>query len=130
MLPVSIDSLSLHVHQTYLFRDTVTICADETPYSWEGIKDIYTTNEYIKHLQTHDGYDSTHIRYVEVLPIMHTLMLDTLCEGDSLRFGLTKMNQPRFLTSSGVYFDTLTSLQHGCDSIIELRLNVYPKYRN
>ena len=126
----SIDSLSLHVHQTYLFRDTVTICADETPYSWEGIKDIYTTNEYIKHLQTHDGYDSTHIRYVEVLPIMHTLMLDTLCEGDSLRFGLTKMNQPRFLTSAGVYFDTLTSLQHGCDSIIELRLNVYPKYRN
>ena len=126
----SIDSLSLRVHQTYLFRDTVTICADETPYSWEGIKDIYTTNEYIKHLQTHDGYDSTLIRYVKVLPIMHTLLLDTLCEGDSLRFGLTKMNQPRFLTSSGVYFDTLTSHQHGCDSIIELRLNVYPKYRN
>ena len=62
----SIDSLSLHVHQTYLFRDTVTICADETPYSWEGIKDIYTTNEYIKHLQTHDGYDSTHIRYSDL----------------------------------------------------------------
>jgi len=125
----SIDSLSLRVHQTYIYRDTVTICSNETPYEWEGIKDIYTTGEQIKYLQTHDGYDSTLIRYIIVLPVInHTLFIDTICEGDSLRFGLTKLNQPRFLTKSGVYYDTLTSHQYGCDSIIELRLNVYPKY--
>lgn len=126
----SVDFLTLHVHQTYLYRDTVTICASETPYEWEGIKDIYTTNEYVKNLRTHDGYDSTLIRYVVVLPVINnTLIIDTICEGDSLRFGLTKLNQPRFLDATGVYYDTLQSVQYGCDSIIELRLNVYPKYR-
>ena len=126
----SIDSLTLHVHQTYLYRDSVVICSDETPYSWEGITDIYTTNEYIKNLRTHDGYDSIHVRYVEVLPVLHSLLTNTICEGDSLRFGLSKMNKERFLTDAGVYYDTLTSYQYGCDSIIELRLNVYPKHRN
>ena len=126
----SIDSLTLHVHQTYLYRDSVVICSDETPYSWEGITDIYTTNEYIKTLRTHDGYDSTHVRYVEVRPVLHTLLTHTICEGDSLRFGLSKQNKERFLTDAGVYYDTLTSNQYGCDSIIELRLNVYPKHIN
>lgn len=34
----------------------------------------------------------------------------------------------RTLTKSGVYFDSLTTV-NGCDSIIELTLNVYPTYR-
>ena len=127
----SIDSLSLRVHQTYLYRDTVRICASETPYEWQGIKDIYTTDEYTKYLQTHDGYDSILVRYVEVLPVFKsTILHNTICEGDSLRFGLTKQNLPRFLTTSGVYYDTLTSHLYGCDSIVELRLNVYPRYFN
>ena len=124
----SIDSLSLRVHQTYLYRDTITICADQTPYEWEGIKDIYTSGDYTKHLQTHDGYDSTLVRHIDVLPILRTTIVDTLCMGDSLRFGLSKLNQPRFLTNQGIYYDTLTSVQYGCDSIIELRLNVFPTY--
>ena len=127
----SVDSLSLHVHQTYLYRDSIRICASETPYEWEGIKDIYTTDEYTKYLQTHDGYDSILVRYIEVLPVLKgTILHDTICEGDSLRFGLTTMNQPRFLTTSGVYFDTMPSHQYGCDSIIELRLNVFPNHRH
>ena len=126
----SIDSLTLHVHQTYLYRDSITICASETPYTWEGITDIYTTNEYVKHLRTHDGYDSIHVRYIEVLPVLRTTLTTTLCEGDSIRFGLTKSHQERFLYNTGIYYDTLTSVQYGCDSIIELRLNVYPKYHN
>lgn len=124
----SIDSLSLRVHQTYLYRDTIEICQSETPYEWEGIKDIYTTNEYIKYLQTHDGYDSTRVRFIQVWPVEHTEYIDTLCEGDSLRFGLSKANMPRFLHDAGTYYDTLTTI-HGCDSIITLHLNVYPKHR-
>lgn len=127
----SIDSLVLRIHKTYRIQeDSLVICHDQTPYTWQDRNDITETNDYIFHALTSEGYDSIRFIHIEVLPIMHTLLLDTLCDGDSLRFGLTKMNQPRFLTASGVYFDTLTSHQHGCDSIIELRLNVYPKYRN
>ena len=123
----SIDSLSLRVHQTYLYRDTVQICQSETPYEWEGIKDIYTTGEYVRYLQTHDGYDSTHVRFVRVMPVKYDTITATICEGDSLRFGLTKSGLPRYLTLSGLYNDTLTTV-HGCDSIITLSLNFYPKY--
>ena len=127
----SIDSLVLRIHKTYRIQeDSLVICHDQTPYTWQDRNDITETNDYIFHALTSEGYDSIRFIHIEVLPIMHTLLLDTLCDGDSLRFGLTKMNQPRFLTAAGVYFDTLTSHQHGCDSIIELRLNVYPKYRN
>ena len=127
----SIDSLVLRVHKTYnIQEDTLYICHDQTPYTWEDRNDIIYSGDYAFHTLTFDGYDSTRFVHIEVLPIMHTLIVDTICEGDSLRFGLTKMNRPRFLTEIGVYYDTLTSHQHGCDSIIELRLNVYPKYRN
>ncbi len=126
----SIDSLVLRVHKTYnIQEDTLYICHDQTPYIWQDRNDIINSGDYAFHTLTFDGYDSTRYIRIEVLPIMRTLVIDTICEGDSLRFGLTKMNQPRFLKEIGVYYDTLTSHQHGCDSIIELRLNVYPTYR-
>ena len=125
----SIDTLHLFIHQQYLFRDTVQICSDETPYEWGNKKDIYTTGEYIQNFRTADGMaDSTHVRYVRVMPVEHDTIQAWICEGDSMRFGLTKANKPRFLYTSGLYNDTLTSI-HGCDSIITLRLNVFPRYR-
>ena len=124
----SIDSLSLRIQQTYLFRDTVQICASETPYTWGEKKDIYTTGEYIQYFRTHDNMaDSTHVRFVRVMPIEHDTIHATICEGDSMRFGLTKSNQPRFIHMPGLYNDTLTTV-HGCDSIITLTLNVYPRH--
>ena len=124
----SIDTLHLFIHQQYLYRDTVQICADETPYEWGNKKDIYTTGEYIQNFRTANGMaDSTHVRYVRVMPVEHDTIQAWICEGDSMRFGLTKANKPRFLHTSGLYNDTLTSI-HGCDSIITLRLNVFPRY--
>ena len=132
----SIDSLTLVVHDDYLYRDSVTICADQTPYTWyspdsstiyrDGITE---SNEYVYTLRRADGYsDSTLIRKVTVLPIFHTIRYDTLCYGDSILFGLSKQAQPRYLSVPGVYYDTLSSIQHGCDSIIEMRLNVFPHF--
>ena len=120
----SIDSLSLTIHQTYLYRDTVTICQDQTPYSWEGIKDIYRTGEYVKYLQTHDGYDSTHVRFVRVLPVPHDTIRHAMCEGAEYLFN------GRLLTEGGTYEDTLAS-HMGCDSIVTLLLKVNkPYYHN
>ena len=113
----SIDSLSLRVHATYLYRDTVTICQDETPYAWQGILDIYSTGEYIKNLQTHDGYDSTHVRFVRVIPIPHDTIRHEMCEGADYLFNGVRYYQ------NGTYSDTLTSSQ-GCDSIVTLVLKV------
>ncbi|MBR3408321.1 MAG: hypothetical protein IKG86_05730, partial [Paludibacteraceae bacterium] len=124
----SIDSLSLRIHTTYLFRDTVQICQSETPYTWFDRQDIYETGEYTKHFQTHDGYDSTYVRYIRVMPVTYDTIEASICEGDSLRFGLSKHNTPRFLYNAGVYTDTLVN-SYNCDSIITMRLNIYPRHR-
>ena len=124
----STDVLNLYVHQSYLYRDTVQICASETPYTWGGQKDIYTTGEYIQYFRTHDNMaDSTHVRFVRVMPVQHDTIQAMICEGDSMRFGLTKSNLPRFIHMPGLYNDTLTTV-HGCDSIITLTLNVFPRH--
>ena len=115
----SIDSLSLRVHKTYLFRDTVTICSSETPYAWENIQDIYTSDTYTVHLQTHDGYDSTLVRYVEVLPVKKTTYHHTICEKSEYTF------HDQVLTEQGTYIDTLQA-KNGCDSIVTLILSVEP----
>ena len=127
----SIDSLSLFIHKTYRIQeDSLVICHDQTPYTWQDRNDITNTCDLVFHALTQDGYDSIRYVHIEVLPEMYTLLTQTICEGDSLRFGLSKMNKERFLTDAGVYYDTLTSEQFGCDSIIELRLNIYPKHYN
>ena len=123
----SIDSVTLKIHPTYLYKDTITICSNETPYTWEGIKDIYETGTFTKKLKTQDGYDSTLVRHVIVLPVKRTTIRETICEGDSIRFGLSKQNRPRFLHDADTYYDTLRTAE-GCDSIISLILNVYPKF--
>ena len=127
----SIDSLHLFIHPTYNIReDTITICQNETPFTWQDRDDIITSGDYTFHTLTVDGYDSTRVVYIEVRPILRTQLRDTLCYGQSMQFGLTKYNKPRFLDSTGVYYDTLTSYQYGCDSIIELTLNVYPNFHS
>ena len=125
----SVDSISLRIHTTYIFRDTISICQSQTPYTWFDRQDIYNSGTYTKHYQTADGYDSTYIRTIYVLPVKFDTITATICEGDSMRFGLTKLNQPRFLFDIGSYNDTLTTAQ-GCDSIITLHLNVYPRFIN
>ncbi|MBR4432702.1 MAG: T9SS type A sorting domain-containing protein, partial [Paludibacteraceae bacterium] len=126
----SIDSLSLRIHNTYKIQEEdIIICASETPYKWQDRNDITKTCDLEFHTLTHDGYDSIRYVHITVLPVVKgAVLIDTICEGDSIRWGLTKQNTPRFLTKTGVYYDTLTSHQYGCDSIIELRLNVYPRY--
>ena len=131
----SVDSLVLRIHDNYIYYDSVSICADETPYTWYGPDgtvyktDIYETGEHIRRWQTANGFgDSTRVLRIEVKPILHSLRYDTLCYGDSILFGLTKAHQPRFLHTSGVYYDTLQSVQYGCDSIVEMRLNIFPHY--
>ena len=115
----STDHLTLQIHPTYLFYDTIVICQSETPYTWYDKQDIYETGTYTKHFQTHDGYDSTYVRLIQVVPSITKNVLQSICEGDSYKFG------ERILTEQGVYTDTLVS-SFGCDSIVNLTLQINP----
>lgn len=120
----SIDSISLHIHKSYLFKDSIIICQDKTPYQWFDKEDIYTSGWYTKHFRTSDGYaDSIYMRYIEVLPVLFKTISYTICEGDFYTFG------DKALTRAGVYTDTLVS-SYGCDSIVTLNLTVAKHYHN
>lgn len=136
----SVEEIRFTVHQTHVFRDTIDVCAlPNTTWThiWKntkGYQQRYTVPDkdsaivYADTLETRIKYDSIFVLHVNYSTITITYLDETLCEGDSLRFGLTKSHQKRFLTKTGIYRDTLTRIYNGCDSIIELRLNVFPKY--
>ena len=126
----SIDSLSLRIHKTYkIYEDTINICYDETPYKWQGLDNITKTGDYQWGGQTVDGYDSVRYVHINVWKQVYDTISTSICEGDSIRWGLSKANRPRFVYDAGLYNDTLVS-SRGCDSIIVLRLNIYPRYFN
>ena len=56
---------------------------------------------------------------ININPIVHTYITDTICYGSVDSFHGQVLNYP------GVYSATLTSM-HGCDSIVTLTLNNYP----
>ena len=125
----SIDSLTLYIHPTYkIWDDTINICASETPYVWRGLNNITTTDDYIYGEKTVDGYDSIHYVHINVWKQTYDTVYATICEGDSVRWGMDKITlAPRFVHTAGPHNDTTVN-QYGCDHVNVLILTVHPKY--
>ncbi|KAF0236771.1 MAG: parallel beta-helix repeat-containing, partial [Prolixibacteraceae bacterium] len=98
----------------------ISICDEENYFGWTE------TGVYSRVLQRRlistSGADSIIIINLIVHPAYTTDLNTSICEGDTLTFNNQK------IYNSGKYSLTLKSVQ-GCDSIISLKLNVYPKYR-
>ncbi len=126
----SIDSLHLFIHKTYhIHDDTINICYSETPFTWRELNNITETGNYENRRQTTEGYDSIYYVHINVWKQIYDTIQASICEGDSMRWGLTKTNKPRFVYNAGLYNDTLVS-SRGCDSILVLNLNIFPRYFN
>jgi hypothetical protein len=99
-----------------------TICDNEV-YVWGGhkndtiFKDL-VPGEYTCYdsLKTIYGCDSVYHLHLTVNPTSDTIVYDTICCGDSYRFG------NRALTLPGVYNDTFVN-RYGCDSMVVLHLD-------
>ena len=137
----SIETINFKVHRTHVFRDTIDVCAlpnKTLTHVWKdagGYRQKFTVPdkdsviEYADTLVTQVKYDSIFVLRVNYSTVTMTYLSAMLCEGDSMRFGLTKAHKQRFLKETGIYRDTLTRNVNGCDSIIELNLNVFPTYK-
>ncbi len=126
----SIDSLHLFIHKTYyIHEDTINICYSETPFTWRELNNITETGDYENRRKTTEGYDSIYYVHINVWKQVYDTIQASICEGDSMRWGLTKTNHPRFVYNAGLYNDTLVS-SRGCDSILVLNLNIFPRYFN
>lgn len=92
-----------------------TICNGETymigssSYTSSGIINDTLLNVY--------GCDSINIYNLTVLPIASRTLVRSICDGQSMRIGSS------VYTSTGIYYDTLTSY-NGCDSVVTSNLTV------
>ena len=115
----SIITLNLTVNPTYLTPLSLSICAEDSAFingEWQ-----FSGGTFYDSLQTTLGCDSIIETQLSLISIQYSIISNAICDGESYLFG------SQLLSSSGVYYDTLTS-SSGCDSIVELNLTVNPKY--
>jgi hypothetical protein len=82
---------------------------------------LYNSGIYSLTLKSVQGCDSIISLKLDVQQADFTELDTSICEGDTLNF-----NNQKFY-NAGSYSLTLNSV-HGCDSVISLKLNIYPKY--
>jgi mRNA degradation ribonuclease J1/J2 len=115
----SIVTLTLTVLPSYNINLTATIC-EGTSLNFSG----FNVSEAGVYTQTHtsvNGCDSIVTLTVTELPIIHTDLTLTICEGTSLNFSGFNVSE------AGVYTQTHTSV-NGCDSIVTLTVSVNPTF--
>ncbi|GEM_PF-2480221 len=118
----SIVTFTLVVNPEYNITDSRTVCADELPYTWEGIT-FNTDGTRTKTLKTIAGCDSTVTFTLRVQRATTRNSSDEVCD-NTLPYVWTTYRE-QYLESGGKYSDTLRTAR-GCDSIIyNLTLTVY-----
>ncbi|MGB3079110.1 MAG: T9SS type A sorting domain-containing protein [Saprospiraceae bacterium] len=96
---------------------TLSLCQGQS-LEYNGV--IYNEEgDHVVHLQSQSGCDSIINLSIHLLPVTETSIEITICDGSAYQIGNESFNDP------GMYTVHLTSV-NGCDSIIQLNLNVDP----
>lgn len=114
----SIVNLELIVHQPDTINQLESICEGESFYF--GMINILNAGTYEYTFQNQWGCDSLVYLELLVLDTFNVTIDVEICFEESYTVGQNIYNQ------SGVYIDTLSTI-HGCDSIVELNLIVFPE---
>lgn len=112
------DSIFIvNVHSLPTFKDTIysQICKGQT-YNENGFN-VDSTGIYVDSLVTVNGCDSLIYLNLTVNPVYHDTIFATICQGD------VYTDNGFIASDSGFYSQNLTSID-GCDSIVNLSLNV------
>ncbi|MBC7775123.1 MAG: T9SS type A sorting domain-containing protein [Phycisphaerae bacterium] len=110
-------TLVLTVLPTQTTNIDATICQGES-YPYFGLNlTAQGTYEYI--FQGENNCDSTVFIHLTVLPVPHTLLIETICDGDGYDYN------GETLTVEGDY-DFAFDAANGCDSLVTLHLTVLP----
>ncbi len=117
----SIVRLNLSVINSFNINNIVQICSDDTLEI--GIKKYTTSGNYRDTLQSMNGCDSIVNTDLTVLKPITNLIAADICDGKDYKVG-TKSYK-----ATGQYIDTLSN-SIGCDSIITLKLSVFPNFTN
>ena len=112
----SIITINIQIQPKYFFPDTAQT-ADNRPYFWRG-KVLQYSGVYYDSLTSVTGCDSIYQLMLTVYPTYHYEENMTVCESE-----LPVVWHNRHLLASGIYYDSLQTVQH-YDSIYRLNLTV------
>jgi gliding motility-associated-like protein len=115
----SIATLVLNVNTVLTSTQTVSVCANALPYTWNG-NSYNAAGTYADTLTSQTGCDSIATLVLNVNPILTSTQTATICTN-----ALPYVWNGNSYNAAGTYVDTLTN-QTGCDSIATLILNVNP----
>jgi gliding motility-associated-like protein len=119
----SIVSLHLTVHQISSGFMSVTICDVDTPFYWNMVP-YSASGVYTDSLLDMNGCDSLVVFYLKVNPTVRTYLTMNVCQTD-----LPIVWNGQAINTAGTYLHSAYSYT-GCDSIIQLQLNVHPIYQS
>src|SRR6185436_551865 len=115
----SIATLHLIVNPVVNAEETITICQNAIPYSWNN-QLITTAGDYTAMLTTVAGCDSIVTLHLLINPVVTAEETITICEG-ALPYQWNELT----ITTSGDYTAIFSSVT-GCDSIVTVHLVVNP----
>ncbi|WP_216823399.1 hypothetical protein, partial [Niastella vici] len=115
----SIVTLTLNVNPTKTGAQTITICNNQLPYTWNG-NTYNAAGTYKDTLTSAAGCDSIVTLTLNVNPVVTGSQTATVCANQ-----LPYTWNGNTYNAAGTYKDTLISAS-GCDSIVTLTLNVNP----
>lgn len=113
--------LNLFVEEVFTTNLTETIC-EGASYLFNNLT-LNNTGTYAVNLISDNGCDSMVTLNLTVGTTQNTALQETICNGE------TKVFNNQVLNTSGIYFDTLSTV-HGCDSFIALNLTVLPDFED
>ncbi len=117
----SIISTVLTVNPIYTTASTQAICEGDSISIFGEYK--LTAGVFMDTLQTASGCDSILTITLNTNPVYLTSSTIDACDGDTYAW------RGGSYTTSGVYYDSLTTVLTSCDSVFELILNIKPTYK-
>jgi gliding motility-associated-like protein len=115
----SIATLILNVNPVLTDTTTVTVCASQLPYIWNG-QQLTAAGVYTDSLTSQAGCDSIETLILNVNPLQSSRDSISICQNQ-----LPYAWNGNLYNAPGTYSDTLLS-QFGCDSIATLVLSISP----
>jgi gliding motility-associated-like protein len=117
----SITNLTLTLHENPVVVElSKTICFNDTLFLGQNFK-YFQTGKFQLNGKTKYGCDSITNINLTVLSENKKTIKKIICEDECEQIGSVKY------CKSGIYTDTLKSIQYGCDSIVTLDLTIKPK---
>ena len=114
-------TITINEYIKFFKQESYSLCKGDTLF-WHG-KAITTAGVYSDSLiSTISGCDSVYQMTVTMRYPVQQEIERTILDFEAFSFN------GRLLHNSGIYYDTLISVQNGCDSIVKLTLTVLPTY--